>query len=93
MEELEVLFGGVLATKSNNWSFGGIIASRAEESLTHSTSMPSETPISLEEDENLLRNTNDEVQSSKKKQKKWKKEQTQEEMNRIMNVLENFEGP
>ena len=29
----------------------------------------------------------------RKKQKKGKKKQTQEEMNRIMNVLENFEGP
>ena len=67
------MFGGVLATKSNNWNSGGVIAFGAEESSTHSTSMPSKTPISLEEDENLPRNTNDEVQSSKKKQKKWKK--------------------
>ena len=29
----------------------------------------------------------------RKKQKKGKKKQTQEEMNRIMNVMENFEGP
>ncbi|KAJ9682471.1 hypothetical protein PVL29_018400 [Vitis rotundifolia] len=72
VEELEALFGGVL----------GVIASEAEESSTHSTSMPSETSISLEEDEDLPRNTNDEAE-----------EQTQEEMNRIMNVLENFEGP
>ena len=55
--------------------------------------MPNKTLINLEEDENLPRNTNDEVQGSKKKQKKVKKEQTQEEMNRIMNVMENFEGP
>ena len=67
MEELEVLFGGLLATGSKNWSFGGVIASGAEESLTHSTSMPSKTLISLEEYENLPRNTNDEVQGSKKK--------------------------
>ena len=93
MEELEALFGGVLATGSKNWSSGGVIASGAEESSTHSTSMPSETSISLEEDEDLPRNTNDEAEGSKKKQKKGKKEQTQEEMNRIMNVLENFEGP
>ena len=73
VKELEALFGRVLATGSKNWSSGGVIASEAEESSTHSTSMPSETSISLEEDENLLRNTNDEVQSSKKKQKKWKK--------------------
>ena len=39
----------------------------AKESSTHSTSMPGKTPISLEEDENLPRNTNDEVQGSKKK--------------------------
>ncbi|RVW44383.1 hypothetical protein CK203_071012 [Vitis vinifera] len=93
MEELEALFGGVLATGSKNWSSGGVIASGAEESSTHSTSMPSETSISLEEDENLPRNTNDEAEGSKKKQKKGKKEQNQEEMNRIINVLENFEGP
>ncbi|KAL6320740.1 hypothetical protein AAG906_008740 [Vitis piasezkii] len=47
VEELEALFGGVSD-------------SRAEESSTHSTSMPSETSISLEEDEDLPRNTNDE---------------------------------
>ena len=93
MEELEILFGGVLATGSKNWSSGGVIAFGHEESSTHSTSMPSETPISLEEDENLPRNTSEEVQCSKKKQKKGKKEQTQEEMNKIMNALENFEGP
>ncbi|RVX22137.1 hypothetical protein CK203_001004 [Vitis vinifera] len=93
VEELEALFGGVLATGSKNWSSGGVIASGAEESSTHSTSMPSETSISLEEDEDLPRNTNDEAEGSKKKQKKGKKEQTQEEMNRIVNVLENFEGP
>ncbi|RVX05813.1 hypothetical protein CK203_023807 [Vitis vinifera] len=62
MEELEALFGGVLATGSKNWSSGGVIASGAEESSTHSTSMPSETSISLEEDENLPRNTNDEAE-------------------------------
>ena len=55
--------------------------------------MPSETPISLEEDENLLRNTSEKVQCSKKKQNKGKTEQTQEEMSKIMNALENFEGP
>ena len=93
MEELEILFGGVLATGSKNWSSGGVIASGHEESSTHSTFMPSETPISLEEDENLPRNTSEKVQCSKKKQKKGKKEQTQEEMNKIMNALENFEGP
>ncbi|KAJ9697390.1 hypothetical protein PVL29_009281 [Vitis rotundifolia] len=93
VEELEALFGGVLATGSKNWSFGGVIVSGVEESSTHSTSMPSKTSISLEEDENLPRNTNDEAEGSKKTQKKGKKEQTQEEMNRIMNMLENFEGP
>ncbi|WJZ86773.1 hypothetical protein VitviT2T_006199 [Vitis vinifera] len=92
VEELEALFGGVLATRSKNWSSGGVIASGAEESSTHSTSMPSETSVSLEEDEDLPRNTNDETEGSKKKQKKGKKEQTQEEMYRIVNVLENFEG-
>ena len=55
-----------------------MIAYGPKESSTHSTSMPSETSISLEEDENLLRNTSEEVQCSKKKQKKGKKEQTQE---------------
>ena len=73
MEELEILFEGVLAIGSKNWSSGGVIASGPEESSTHSTSMPSETPISLEEDENLPRNTSEEVQCSKKKQKKGKK--------------------
>ena len=47
-----------------------MIASRAEESSTQSISMPSKTSISLEEYENLPRNTNDEVKGSKKKQKK-----------------------
>ena len=69
------------------------MSSGPEESSTHSTSMPSETSISLEEDENLPRSTNDEVEGSKKKQKKGNKDQTQEEMKRIMNVLKNFEGP
>nr|CAN74706.1 hypothetical protein VITISV_036360 [Vitis vinifera] len=64
VEELEALFGGVLATRSKNWSSGGVIASGAEESSTHSTSMPSETSISLEEDEDLPRNTNDEAEGS-----------------------------
>ena len=50
MEELELLFGGLLATGSKNWSFGGVIASGAEESSTHSTSMSSKTSISLEKD-------------------------------------------
>ncbi|KAL6337741.1 hypothetical protein AAG906_037335 [Vitis piasezkii] len=67
VEELDALFGGVLAIGSKNWSFGRVIASRAEESSTHSTSMSSETLISLKEDENLPRNTNDEVEGSKKK--------------------------
>ena len=67
MEELEILFGGVLATGSKNWSFGGVIASGPKESPTHSTSMPSETSISLEEDKNLLTNTSEEIQCSKKK--------------------------
>ena len=67
MEELEALFGGVLATGSKNWSSRGVIAYGAEESSTHSTSMPSETLINLEEDENFPKNTNDEVEGSKKK--------------------------
>ena len=73
MEELEILFGGVLATRSKNWSSGGVIASGPEESSTHSTSIPSETPISLEEDENLPRNTSEEVQCSKKNRRSEKK--------------------
>ena len=67
MEELEALFGGVLAIGSKNWSSGRVIAYGAEESPTHSTSMPSETLINLEEDENFPKNTNDEVEGSKKK--------------------------
>ena len=63
------MFGGVLATGSKNWSFRGVITFGAEESSTHSTYMPSETSISLEENENLPRNTNDEVECSKKKTK------------------------
>ena len=61
------MFGGVLATGSKNWSFRGVITFGAEESSTHSTYMPSETSISLEENENLPRNTNDEAKGSKKK--------------------------
>ena len=56
MEELEALFGGVLAIGSKNWSSGRVIAYGAEESPTHSTSMPSKTSIGLEENENLTRN-------------------------------------
>ena len=85
MEELETLFGGKLATGSQNWSSGGVVTSIAEESLTHFTSMPSETPINLEEDGNLQ--TNDEEQGYKKTSKKGKKAQTHKEMNRIINVL------
>ena len=70
MEELKAFFGEELATGSKNWSYEEVITSRAKKSLTHSTSMPSETSISLEEDENFPRNTNDEVEGSKKKQKK-----------------------
>ena len=44
-----------------------MIAFGSKESLTHSEFMPSETPISLEEDENLQRNTSKEVQCYKKK--------------------------
>lgn len=63
-----------------------MIASRVEELSTHYTSMPSETLLSLEEDENLLRNTNDEKIEGKK-------EKTKKEINKIINVLENFERP
>ena len=80
MEELETLFGGILATGSQNWSSEGEVASAAEESLTHTTSMPSETPINLEENGDLQ--TNDEEQGFKKKSKKGKKVQTHEEMNK-----------
>ena len=61
VEELEALFGRVLATRSKNQRFGGVIAFGVEESSTHSTSLPNETLINLEEDENLPRNANDEV--------------------------------
>ena len=44
-----------------------------EELSTYFASMLSETPINLEEYENLLRNTNEEVQGSKKKVKKGEK--------------------
>ena len=50
-----------------------MIAFGAKESSIHSTFMPSETLINLKEDENLSRNSNDEVQGFKKKQKKGKK--------------------
>ena len=90
MEELETLFGGISAIESQNWSSRGVVTSIAEESLTHSTYMPSETPINLEEDGDLQ--TNNEKQGCKKKSKKGKKAQTHEEINKIINVLENFEG-
>lgn len=45
-----------------------MIASRVEELSTRYTSMPSETLLSLEEDENLLRNTNDEKIKGKKRE-------------------------
>ena len=61
------MFGGVLATGSENWSFRGVITFGAEESSTHSTYMPSETSTNLEEDENLPKNTNDEAEGFKKK--------------------------
>lgn len=63
-----------------------MIASRVEELSTHYTSMLSQTLLSLEEDENLLRNTNDEKLEGKK-------EKTKKEKNKIINVLENFERP
>ena len=40
-KELKGLFGGVLATKTKNWSSKGVMASSIEESLTCSTYMPS----------------------------------------------------
>ena len=70
MNELEILFGGVLATGSKNWS--SMIASGPEESSTHSTYMPNETPINSEENENFLRNISEEIQGSKKKLNKGK---------------------
>ena len=76
MDELEALFGRVLATGSKNWSSKGVIAFGVKESSIHSKFMPSETLINLKEDENLSRNSNDEVQGLKKKKKKGKKEQT-----------------
>ena len=72
MDELEALFGGVLATRSKNWSSKGVIAFGAKESSIHSTFMPSETLINLKEDENLSRNSNDEVQGFMKKTKERK---------------------
>ena len=48
--------------------------------------MPSETLVSLEEDDNLPRNTSDEIQGFKKKKKT-------QEINRIMNVLKNLKDP
>ena len=73
MKEFEILFVEVLPTRFESWSFGGVIASGPEKSLTHSASMHSETLINVKEDKNLLRNTNEEVHGSKKKHKKGKK--------------------
>lgn len=44
-EELEILFGGVLATGSKNWSSRRVIASGPEDSSTHSAFIPRKTPI------------------------------------------------
>ena len=65
-EEFEALFGGLLAIGDLKI---GVIAFEVEESSIRSTSMPSETLVSLEEDENLPRNTSDEIQGFKKKKK------------------------
>ena len=72
MDELEALFGRVLATGSKNWSSKGVIAFGVKESSIHSKFMPSETLINLKEDENLSRNSNDEVQGFMKKTKERK---------------------
>lgn len=56
-----------MVTGFKNWSSRRVIASRVEESSACSTSVHSETLISLKEDENLLWDTSDEVHGSKKK--------------------------
>lgn len=91
--ELEIFFGGVLATRSENWSFGGVIAFGPEESSIQSSSMSRKTPINVDEDENLLRNTHEEAQVSKKNIRKEKQKSKLEKMSRIMNALKKFEGP
>lgn len=50
--------------------------------------MPSETPISLQEDDELPKTTNNQEQGLKKKLKS----QNHKEMNKIINVLENSVG-
>ena len=47
-----------------------MIVSIVEKSSTHSIFIPSYISINIEEDESFLKYTNDEVQGSKKKQKK-----------------------
>ena len=66
-EEFEPLFGGLLAIGDLKI---GVIAFEVEESSIRSTSMPSETLVSLEEDDNFSRNTSAEIQGSKKKKRK-----------------------
>ena len=66
-EEFEALFGGLLAIGDLKI---GVIAFEVEELSICSTSMPSETLVSLEEDDNFSRNTSAEIQCSKKKKRK-----------------------
>ncbi|XP_034686267.1 L10-interacting MYB domain-containing protein-like isoform X1 [Vitis riparia] len=93
-EELEALFGGVLAIGAKNGSSEGM----DNTSSTHSTSMPCEIPISLEEDDNLQRKlhweqtADDEVRVPHRKRKR-KLDQIEAKVNSITYAWENLEGP
>ena len=88
------MFGGVLAIGPKNGSSEGT----DNTSSTHSTSMPCEIPISLEEDDNLQRKlrreqtADDEVRVPNKKQKR-NLDQIETKVNTITYAWENLEGP
>ncbi|KDO40112.1 hypothetical protein CISIN_1g041555mg, partial [Citrus sinensis] len=100
-EELEALFLGAVATGAYNWSSGmeGI------PEIKNISSMLFETPINLEDDDCEARTPNSctivdeplphDMQRCKKKQKKSKSNETCEDINKLVVVLEktNDKGP
>ncbi|XP_024043374.1 L10-interacting MYB domain-containing protein-like [Citrus clementina] len=93
-EELEALFSGAVATGAYNWSSGmeGI------PEMGNLSSMLSETPINVEDNDcevktpdsytNVDEPLPDDMQRCKKKQKKSKSDETREDINKLVAVLE-----
>ncbi|KAH9669600.1 L10-interacting MYB domain-containing protein [Citrus sinensis] len=93
-EELVALFSGAVATGAYNWSSGmeGI------PEMGNLSSMLSETPINVEDNDcevktpdsytNVDEPLSDDMQRCKKKQKKSKSDETREDINKLVAVLE-----